>query len=420
MAIQKRIGLTLLIALSGAGAVLNFGLYFSRAGAVNGRTPLEIADFYAQAAPAASPNGHIYGYADSTTRLLNFSSYGAGYFRVGSGLGTSNSVLGILAGSSLTGGSGSNTLVGSNAGAALTNASGGTHIGNASGLSVTGSNNTIIGSSSGTSLTTGGTNVIIGHTADSGAANTANAVAIGETAVAGTRGVSIGESVTSGTNSIAIGSGVTAGNNECVVGNTNSSITTYVFGNGTTNASPTASTIRATNGLGTDVAGAGLIIQPGAGTGQAIGGKLTFRTSPNIATGTTLQTSYDRYIVPARGVALQDAVATTVATWTLTNGSSGGGRIIGTIQVTNGTDFQSMTQYVEVALVNKAGTYTTDIKSTTGAKAVSAGTLTTTWTITSAGAVQLNADTSLTPSGTNSFVVYICVESNSQSNVTIP
>ncbi len=105
-----------------------------------------------------------------------------------------------------------------------------------------------------------------------------------------------------------------------------------------------------------------------------------------------------------------------------------GGTIRATIRCTDGTDMQSFTQIIEFSAVNKGGVYTTnispvpmDLVSSVGSKSVSAGTLTTTWTIldgTNKVTIQLNADTSLTPSGTNAFVVYYTVENNSQQAIT--
>lgn len=121
----------------------------------------------------------------------------------------------------------------------------------------------------------------------------------------------------------------------------------------------------------------------------------------------------------AKGVALTDNVATTIATVSIGGSGMAGGTIHAVIQVTNGTDRQILSQVIEWAMVTKTAVFTTNITATTGAKAVSGGTLTATWTITSAGVIQVTADTSLTPSGVNSFVCYFSIENHSEYSVTI-
>lgn len=64
-----------------------------------------------------------------------------------------------------------------------------------------------------------------------------------------------------------------------------------IAGNGDAVASPAASTIRGTNGSGTNVAGANLTIQGGLGTGSGAGGYIRFQTSAAGASGSTLRTA---------------------------------------------------------------------------------------------------------------------------------
>jgi hypothetical protein len=59
---------------------------------------------------------------------------------------------------------------------------------------------------------------------------------------------------------------------------------TQIFGNGDTSATPAASTIRATDGNGTNIVGANLTIRAGRSTGTAAGGTLIFQTA-NAAAG---------------------------------------------------------------------------------------------------------------------------------------
>lgn len=57
----------------------------------------------------------------------------------------------------------------------------------------------------------------------------------------------------------------------------------------TKNASPTNSYLRGVGGVGTDIAGADLFLDAGAGTGAAAGGALHLRSSQSGVSGTTLQ-----------------------------------------------------------------------------------------------------------------------------------
>jgi trimeric autotransporter adhesin len=171
---------------------------------------------------------------------------------------------------------------------------------------------------------------------------------------------------------------------------------------------------------GSDTNGNYILLAGGAGTGTGKGGNVRLQTAPSEASGSTIGTYNDRYIVVAQGRALTSGVATTVATWTLANGASAGAKVTATIQVTDGATIQTLTQIIEVAIVRIGGTYTRDVTFTTGAKALSGGTLTATWSIDASGNLQVTATTSLTPSGTNSFVVYCTIENNSESDVTLP
>ena len=72
--------------------------------------------------------------------------------------------------------------------------------------------------------------------------------------------------------------------------------------------------------------------------------------------------------------------------------------------------------------MNKAASYTDDLDVIQTSTAVSAGTLTCTPTIldgTDKITIQLNCDTSLTPSGTNGFVVYYNITNNSEQAITV-
>ena len=67
--------------------------------------------------------------------------------------------------------------------------------------------------------------------------------------------------------------------NQMVIGAIGANINDVYIGGGVYDTSPVAVTINASGGSGTNVAGAGLILAGGKGTGSAAGGSITFKTS---------------------------------------------------------------------------------------------------------------------------------------------
>lgn len=341
----------------------------------------------------------------------------------------------------------SNVFIGSSAGATNTSGTGQCFVGTAAGATVTGNDNTIFGYFAGDAFTTGARNSLFGKDAGGAAGATSmsdstflgyqtglvvtgnNNTLIGSscgsaTLTSGTDNIGLGKSCvfTNANGQIAIGSGATTtAANQFVAGASAMPATDVYFGKGVTSTTSTAWNLHGTGGSGADNAGGALLVMGGAGTGTAKGGNVIIQTSPAIATSSTAQTLRDRYIAVAKGTVLTDATPVTLATITLGANAYAGGRIICTVQCTNGTDQQAFTQIVEWSMATKAGTYTTAITASTGAKSVTGGsTIANTWTITAAGAIQLSSDTSLTPSGTNSFVAYYSIENHSEVSVTLP
>jgi len=74
-----------------------------------------------------------------------------------------------------------------------------------------------------------------------------------------------------------------------------------IVGNGDTSATPTSSTLRTTNGSGTDIAGANLTIQGGRGTGTGAGGSLLFSTAAAGTTGSSLNAATERMRIDSSG-----------------------------------------------------------------------------------------------------------------------
>jgi hypothetical protein len=78
---------------------------------------------------------------------------------------------------------------------------------------------------------------------------------------------------------------------------------TVYLGNGASSSTPANSFLFATNGNGTNIAGATMTIQAGRGTGSAVGGPLVFSTAAAGTTGTTLNAATERMrITPAGAV----------------------------------------------------------------------------------------------------------------------
>lgn len=139
--------------------------------------------------------------------------------------------------------------------------------------------------------------------------NSSRGVAVGESAtVAVADGVALGRGATvaaTHTGSVAIGRvATTTAASQVMIGSATAPLTTIVFGEGDTDASPPATTLRTTNATGTDIAGANMTVVPSRGTGSANGGSFKVQVSSGGATGTTLRTATDRLVVAAAGTTL--------------------------------------------------------------------------------------------------------------------
>lgn len=74
-----------------------------------------------------------------------------------------------------------------------------------------------------------------------------------------------------------------------------------IIGNGETSATPAAGVLEATDGSGTNIAGASLTIQGGRGTGTGAGGSLLFSTAPAGTTGSALNAAQTRMTIDSTG-----------------------------------------------------------------------------------------------------------------------
>ena len=121
---------------------------------------------------------------------------------------------------------------------------------------------------------------------------------------AGLGSIAIGNSASIGgvSGAIAIGWSATASAATFVAGSSGYPATTVYFGQGISNATPTAYTIQGTGGTGTDIAGGDLSLAGGTSTGTAGGGNLVFKTSPvGGSSGGTVNSLSERMRIDTKG-----------------------------------------------------------------------------------------------------------------------
>lgn len=178
------------------------------------------------------------------------------------------------------------------------------------------------------------------------------------------------------------------------------------FGPKAGEATPSATTIYGAGvrgGTDSNTAGASLTIQPGIGTGNSVPAILMLKTGGLTPTsGTTAQTPYTRLGLGASKVLTNNsAIGILNHTEAVTSATVGGigGSLDYCIEVVDGTDVQQECGNVVWSGVNKAGAFTNNITEVS-TQSVSAGTLATTWAISSANPalISINANSSLTPS----------------------
>lgn len=146
----------------------------------------------------------------------------------------------------------------------------------------------------------------------------------------------------------------------------------------------------------------------------AHGSRLELRATP------TDSTTIANKLLLGCDKALTDNTATSVLSCTIANNTTAGGVITYTIEATDGTDYQVETGQVVWSAVNKAGTVTATVTEINSQQNVSAGTLTTAWTISAANpaVISVNADTSLTPSAGYPRITFNVSNTGRQSVVT--
>lgn len=234
----------------------------------------------------------------------------------------------------------------------------------------------------------------------------AGCTALGNAAIAPANSMAFGNgsSVTTGPG-IAIGELAVAGPNQLVVGRPDALQLTEAFlgGTGPTSASPVAYALKGSGGSGTNIQGAAMPVDGGLSTGNAATASAQLRSGAlRTASSSTPQTIVPRV---AGGVCkiLANNTATTVASMTLASNSAviayiayGAVVIDGSnvIQLDGGTTTCSVTNTASTIANNACSTVANARNSATS------GTVTTTWTVTAANPalIQVNVNSSLTPS----------------------
>lgn len=146
---------------------------------------------------------------------------------------------------------------------------------------------------------------------------------------------------------------------------------------------------------GTNLAGGDIFIGSGITTGTGRSNVRLQTPSGASASGTSDNAVIDRLVL-AGNLALTSGVATTIVTPTVGAGQLAGGMIMYSLRVTGGTsDLQNESSMVFYSVVNKAASVTRSTTQSAPCQASTAGTLTTSWSVTAAGLVQVTATTSL-------------------------
>jgi hypothetical protein len=143
-----------------------------------------------------------------------------------------------------------------------------------------------------------------------------------------------------------------------------------------------------------NTAGGDLFLASGISTGTGRS-NVRIQTPTGATTGSTDNTEIDRVVVVS-DLALTSGTAATIVTPTIAAGNIVGGFITYSLRVTGGTsDLQNESSMVFFSAVNKAGSITRTTTQTAPCQALTAGTLTTAWSVSAAGLIQVTATSSL-------------------------
>lgn len=191
---------------------------------------------------------------------------------------------------------------------------------------------------------------------------------------------------------------------------------------GNNGGAPTAQTIKAADGSGTDKTGAILGLKGGQSTGTAAGGPVIISTSQTSTTGSTPNAYTERFHAQAKFVDLTESTATKLFTIPVTATNYVGLTATVTVYAGDGTDFQSQSNVITVDAVAKTTTITTSISTVANTQAASSGTLTSTFTAVDDGSnvmsIKCNAVSSLTQTVLRAKVVVTAINSSGTAAIT--
>ncbi len=180
-----------------------------------------------------------------------------------------------------------------------------------------------------------------------------------------------------------------------------------------------ASEFGAGDAVGTDKAGANTVLKPGASTGAGVPGTAKMQRGIVGSAGATANGVVDAFIAPPRKAVAANNTIQSLFEVALPAGKGASGVIKYAVFASDGTDHQVRRGQAQFSVVNKAGTYTSEIAVVTEAAAVSAGTLTCAWAIlngTNKITIRFTANSSLTPTVEH---ITFTIENNSEQDITV-
>lgn len=189
------------------------------------------------------------------------------------------------------------------------------------------------------------------------------------------------------------------------------------------NSSGVNLTINAGGGTsgGTDLSGGDLILQSGQSTGTGKS-NIILKTSKTSTTGSSDNIISERLVIVG-GRPITEDTDTALFDISLSAGTTCGGQIFWETSNTDGTELQAYSGITSFAVANKGGTYTTTLTQNplNDAKALTSGTIQTTWSITNGSnkiTINVNNNSSFTPASGHPRINYQ-VMNNCYNTLTI-
>jgi len=256
------------------------------------------------------------------------------------------------------------------------------------------------------------------HVGQGGSTSGDNATTVGQgNTVTGKRCTVVGKgNMVTHDDNVVIGNGGTSINAKVFQAGTHDSpLSQFWFGNGYSDASPIVVNFFATSGLGSNIAGSGFTISPGQGTGNAQPSIFNLTGTFPVASGSAAQGNYNRFQLNCYKDGLTAASVNALMSFAVPSNSGGGAFIRYTVIATDGTDYLAATGLVSVVLVMKGATPTSTITKINEQTAVSAGTISTAWTVASN---QIKVNPTFTVVTPNSIVIQYMFEAFGTAQVS--